>query len=268
MANDGSGDPVTTGVVGAETASAGTRVRPAPPSATGAQHSAIRRFWVSTVGKKIVMAVTGLIMLGFLVTHATANLLAYLGPDSINSYSRFLHQTPEVLWPARIVLLVSVVLHVTAAMQLTAASRAARPTGYELRESQIATFASRSIRWLSILLAVFIVVHLLHFTGGQLLTGFQERNPYANVVLAFTTQPVMIGFYLVMMVVVGLHVYHGAWSSIRTLGLSRPRGRPTSRPVAAVLAVALWLAFSLVPLGVALGVIRAAGPAPIVSAQR
>jgi len=213
-------------------------------------------FWASTVGKKVVMALTGLIMAGFLVTHAAANLLAFLGPTQINTYSRFLHDAPEILWPARLVLLASVVLHATAAAQLARRSATARPEKYKERETQIATFASRSIRWLSILLAIFIVVHLLHFTGGQLLPGFTERNPYANLVLAFTTQRLMVAFYLVMMIVVGLHLYHGAWAAIRTLGLSRPRDNPFTRPVATILAVALWLGFSLVPLGVIAGVIR------------
>ncbi len=228
----------------------------------------LARFWASTVGKKIVMAATGLIMVGFLVTHAAANLLAFLGPAELNAYSRFLHATPEILWPARIVLLASVLLHATAATQLARSSRLARPVAYDRAEKQIATFASRSIRWLSVLLALFVVIHLLHFTGGQLLPGFAAGNPYGNVVLAFTTQPVMVVFYLTMMVVVGLHLYHGAWSAIRTLGLSRARRNPFSRPFVTLLAVALWLAFSLVPLAVAGGVIGRSQAGVMASAHR
>lgn len=215
------------------------------------------RFWASTVGKKIVMAVTGLLMAGFLVIHMSANLLAYMGPEHINAYSAFLHNAPELLWPARLVLLASVVLHAVAATQLTLTSRSARPSGYAERETQIATFASRSIRWLAVLLALFIIVHLLHFTTGQLLPGFEEGDPYGNLVTGFTSQKAMAAFYLVMMVVVGLHLYHGAWSAIRTLGLSRPRRNPFTRPVAMILAIALWLGFSAVPVGVLSGLIRA-----------
>lgn len=215
------------------------------------------RFWASTVGKKIVMAVTGLIMAGFLVTHMSANLLAFMGPAHINAYSAFLHAAPELLWPARLVLLASVVLHAVAATQLTLISRSARPSGYAERETQIATFASRSIRWLAVLLALFIVLHLLHFTTGQLHPNFVEGDPYANLVVGFSSSKVMAAFYLVMMIVVGLHLYHGAWSAIRTLGLSRPRRNPFVRPVATVLAIALWLGFSAVPLGVLSGLIRA-----------
>jgi succinate dehydrogenase / fumarate reductase cytochrome b subunit len=226
------------------------------------------RFWDSTVGKKMVMAVSGLIMAGFLITHVSANLLAFLGPDHINGYSRFLHATPEILWPARLVLLVSVVAHTTAAVQLTRLSRSARPLPYTVVEPQVATFAARTIRWFAVLLAVFIVVHLLHFTTGTLLPGFVEGDPYTNLVLAFTTQPAMTILYLGMMIVVALHLYHGAWSAVRTLGLSRPRADPFSRPVATLLAVLFWLGFSAVPLGIIAGVIAGEYRGGAVAAQR
>lgn len=219
----------------------------------------LRAFWSSTVGKKVTMAVTGLVMLGFLVSHVSANLLAFLGPEYINRYSRFLHESPEILWPARLILLASVILHATSAYQLARASHAARPIDYGMHRLQVATFASRTIRWFSIGLAAFIVIHLLHLTLGRLLPGFRPGDPYANIVTAFSTQPVMTAFYLVMMVVVGLHVYHGAWSSIRTLGLSRPKLNPLVRPVAKIVALVLWLGFSAVPLGVLAGIIGGKG---------
>ena len=208
------------------------------------------------------MALTGLIMAGFLVMHMTANLLAYMGPDGINSYSRFLHATPELLWPARAALLMSVLAHATSAYQLSRASASARPVSYEMRKTQIATIASRTIRWLSVLVALFIVIHLLHFTSGTLLPGFIEGNPYANLVNGFSSQRGMAAFYLVMMVVIGLHLYHGTWSAIRTLGLSRPKPSPFVRPVATVLAILVWLGFSAVPIGVLVGVIGASDDTP------
>lgn len=230
-------------------------------TAKGPARGPIGRFWASTVGKKIVMAVSGLIMAGFLVVHMSANLLAFLGPIQINEYSHFLHNTPEILWPARVVLLASVVLHALSAWQLTNVSHAARRARYDQHETQVATIASRTMRWFSLLLALFIVVHLLHFTTGQLLPGFVPGDPYDNLVHAFRTQRFMAGFYLVMMVVVGLHLYHGAWSSIRTLGLARPRRNPFVRPIATILAIALWLGFTAVPLGVLTGVIHPVTPA-------
>lgn len=210
-------------------------------------------FASSTVGRKIAMAVTGLIMAGFLVVHMTANLLAFAGPEHINAYARFLRNVPELLWLARAVLLVSVIVHAVSAYQLARAGAEARPVGYALREPQIATIASRTIRWLSILLALFIVVHLLHFTTGTLLPGFVHLDPYANLVLAFRSQRFMAVFYIAMMIVVGLHLYHGTWSAVRTLGLSRPRRNPFSRPFATIFAVALWLGFTAVPVAVLFG---------------
>ena len=209
----------------------------------------------STVGKKIAMAVTGLIMAGFLVVHMTANLLSFTGPEHINAYARFLRSVPELLWLARGVLLASVITHAVVAFQLSRLSASARPVGYRVWEPQIATVASRTIRWLSVLLALFIVVHLLHFTTGTLLPGFVHLDPFANLVLAFQSQRLMAVYYIAMMVVVGLHLYHGTWSAIRTLGLSRPRQNPFARPVAAGLAIALWLGFTAVPVGVLLGLI-------------
>lgn len=210
-------------------------------------------FASSTVGRKIAMAVTGLIMAGFLVVHMTANLLAFAGPEHINAYARFLRNVPELLWLARAVLLVSVIVHAVSAYQLARAGAEARPVGYAMREPQIATIASRTIRWLSILLALFIVVHLLHFTTGTLLPGFVHLDPYANLVLAFRSQRLMAVFYIAMMIVVGLHLYHGTWSAVRTLGLSRPRRNPFSRPFATIFAVALWLGFTAVPVAVLFG---------------
>jgi succinate dehydrogenase / fumarate reductase, cytochrome b subunit len=230
--------------------------------------SRVTRFWASTVGKKIVMAATGLIMAGFLVTHVTANLLAFLGPSYINDYSHFLHAVPEVLWPTRAVLLASVVLHATAAWQLTRVKGEARPVGYRRYEPQVATVASRTIRWFSVLVALFIVIHLLHFTTGTLLPGFVEGDPYSNLVTAFATQRGMAAFYLAMMIVVGLHLYHGTWSAVRTLGLSRPKPNPLVRPVATILAVGLWLGFSAVPLGVLAGVLTPADDAPAMATVR
>jgi succinate dehydrogenase / fumarate reductase cytochrome b subunit len=153
------------------------------------------------------------------------------------------------------VLIASVVIHAVSAWQLARVGSGARPVGYARREPQVATIASRTIRWFSLLLALFIVVHLLHLTTGTFLPGFTIGDPYGNIVVAFSTQKLMAVFYLLMMIVVGLHLYHGAWSAIRTLGLNRPRANPFVRPVATVLAVGLWLGFSAVPVAVLLGLI-------------
>src|SRR6266513_663797 len=128
----------------------------------------LRRFYASMVGKKVVMGVTGIIGIGFVILHSLGNLLVFRGPAAINSYSHFLKSTGEFLWTLRIVLIIAVILHVIAAVQLTRQSRAARPIGYNRQQAQVATIASRTMRWGGALLLVFIVLHILHFTPGQI----------------------------------------------------------------------------------------------------
>jgi succinate dehydrogenase / fumarate reductase cytochrome b subunit len=227
-----------------------------PPVAPGASASGrFRRFWDATIGKKIVMAVSGVAMAVFLVTHMSANLLAFAGPDEINGYSRFLHSVPEILWPIRLGLLVSLVVHVVSAWELTRVSKRARPTGYARRVPQVSTFAARTIRWGGVLILVFVIYHLLHFTFGTVHPSFVHGDPYANLVVGYRSQPAVAFVYLVMMIVVGLHLYHGLWSSSRTLGVRRPSPWPFRRKVALAVAGALWLGFSLVPIGVLTGLI-------------
>src|SRR6266576_4618663 len=124
----------------------------------------LRGFYASMVGKKVVMGVTGLSGIVFVILHSLGDLLVFRGPAAINSYSHFLKSTGELLWTLRIVLVVAVILHVIAAVQLTLQSRAARPIAYNKRESQVATIASRTMRWGGVFLLVFIVLHILHFT--------------------------------------------------------------------------------------------------------
>ena len=217
--------------------------------------SAVRAFWSSTVGKKAVMAFTGVIMLGFVVGHVLGNLLVFRGRAEMNQYAEFLRSTGSVLWAARAVLLVSVVLHVIAAVQLARRQHAARPTGYVLRSPQVSTFAARTIRWGGLLIFVFVVYHLLHFTIGIAHPRFAPADVYGNVVTGFRVWWVS-AIYLVAMAALGLHLYHGTWSSFRTLGLTRPTQYPLRRRAVTVLAVAIWLGFSAIPIGVLLGVVR------------
>lgn len=214
------------------------------------------RFYRSSVGKKVVVAVTGVIGIGFLILHVLGNLLVFRGPDAINGYSRFLQSTGELLWFARAILVVSVILHVIAAYQLTIQNRAARPIGYARRESQVATIASRTMRWGGALLLIFIVLHILHFTTGTLrpARSFVEGDVFANVVTSFRIWWVVL-FYFVAMIALGAHIYHGAWSSMRTVGVTQPSGDPMKRRVALVLALFLWLGFSLVPVAIFFGIV-------------
>jgi len=210
----------------------------------------------STVGKKIVMGVTGLVMIGFLLAHVTANLLSFQGPLKINAYSAFLHSTGELLWVARGILLLSLVLHVVAAVQLTLLDRAARPVEYAQRKAQASTLASTTLRWGGLLLFAFIIFHLLHFTIGSVHPSFVEGNPYQNLVTGFRGHPAVVAFYLAAMTGLGLHLYHGGSAMFQSLGLSHPSYDPGRQRLMRVIAVLVAAGFAAVPLGVALGVIR------------
>lgn len=209
------------------------------------------------VGKKVVMGVTGIIGIGFVILHSLGNLLLFQGSTALNAYSHFLKSSAELLWALRITLIVAVILHVVAAIQLTRQSRAARPVGYTKRESQVATVASRTMRWGGALLLVFIVLHILHFTTGTIRPAgvFSREDVYANVVTSFRIWWVAL-FYVVAMIALGFHLFHGAWSSVRSIGVSPPSPRPLHRRISLVIAIAVWAAFTAVPIAVFAGFVR------------
>jgi succinate dehydrogenase / fumarate reductase cytochrome b subunit len=182
----------------------------------------------------------------------------------LNAYGALLHgPLGELLWVVRIVLIVAVVLHVLMAYQLTMRARAARPVGYQKRDPQVSTWASRTMRWGGVLLLVFIILHILHFTTGQIdpahayggVSTAGHRDVYGNLVASFRIWWVS-AFYMLAMIFLGLHLYHGAWSSVRTLGYATSSPNPLHRRIALVVAAMVWLGFTIVPLGVVVGVIH------------
>jgi succinate dehydrogenase / fumarate reductase cytochrome b subunit len=216
----------------------------------------LARFYRAAIGKKIVMGVTGLIGIGFVIVHMAGNLLAFRGQEAINAYAHFLASTGELLWLLRIVLVVSVILHVIAAYQLTMQNRAARPKGYVDRETQVSTWAARTLRWGGVLLLIFIILHILHFTnpGWRPEGVFDKADVYTNIVMSFRIWWITL-FYVIAMISLGLHIYHGAWSSVRSIGLAQPKQRPLHRTVALGFALILWLGFTAVPVAVFAGLI-------------
>ncbi|MEO8634502.1 MAG: succinate dehydrogenase cytochrome b subunit [Gemmatimonadales bacterium] len=215
--------------------------------------SKILSFWRSTLGKKVVMGLTGLFMIGFLIMHMLGNLQAFAGAAKLDAYGALLHgPLHEIVLLTRVVLLAAVGLHIVAAYQLTMLDRAARPAGYARKVPQATTLAARTLRIGGILLLVFIVFHLLHFTVGSVHPAFIEGSVYHNLVSGLAS-PVVALFYIVAMLSLGLHLYHGAWSSFRSLGLSQASPHPLQRPVALGLALVLWLGFTAIPVAVLLG---------------
>ncbi|MEK6612184.1 MAG: succinate dehydrogenase cytochrome b subunit [Gemmatimonadota bacterium] len=216
------------------------------------------KFWQSSVGKKVVMGVTGLVLVGFVIGHMAGNMQVFMGPERFNGYAKLLkHDLIEITWLVRIVLLVSVVLHVTAAYQLTRRNWAARPVDYAIREPQVSTYASRTMRWGGVYLFIFLILHIGQFTLGWkwLLPEYTADGAYGNVVLAFERIQFVV-LYLGAMFFLALHLYHGAWAVLRTLGVAQASAQPLQRRLPLIIALVVTVGFSLVPLGVALGVVR------------
>lgn len=222
----------------------------------------VETLYRSSVGKKVAMAVTGVFVIGWLAAHMTGNLKAFLGAEAINHYAEWLKQMggpvipPGVaLWGTRFLLLAAIAIHVTAATQLWASSRAARPDGYRKEQALSFTFASRTMRWGGVFLLLYVVYHIFHMTVGSAHPEFIPGDVYQNVVSAFQS-PLIFGIYALAMVFLGLHLYHGVWSLFQTLGLSHPRFNGYRRPLATVVALFIAGGFLLVPLAVITGILR------------
>ncbi|HYZ83019.1 MAG TPA: succinate dehydrogenase cytochrome b subunit [Bryobacteraceae bacterium] len=212
------------------------------------------RFYQATIGKKVVMAVTGIILFGFVLAHMLGNLQIYLGREVLDHYAVSLRQVPALLWGARAVLLLAVVLHIWTAIQLAALKKAARPVGYVKKDSIISSYAARTMYWSGPILAAFIVYHLLQFTFGKLTPEFEHLKPYENVVAAFSN-PLISLVYIVAMVFLCLHLYHGLWSMFQSLGANHPKYSPLLRRFAAIFSILILLGNISIPISVMLGVV-------------
>jgi succinate dehydrogenase cytochrome b subunit len=215
----------------------------------------------SSIGKKAVMALTGLIGIGFVIMHMIGNLKVFLGEQAFNDYAMFLRTFGEpvlpystVLWIIRLVLLGAVVLHVTAAYQLTRMDWAGRPVRYAKKQDVQATFASRTMRWGGVIIVLFLLYHIAHMTLGVVHPSFEEGNAYHNFVVAFQVWWVTI-FYVAAMLVLGLHIYHGFWSMFQTLGLNSRTYNRLLRGLALLIALVLTVGFVAGPLGVLFGIV-------------
>jgi succinate dehydrogenase / fumarate reductase cytochrome b subunit len=212
-------------------------------------------FLDTTVGKKLVMALTGVILLAFIVAHMAGNLLIFAGPDALNAYAAALKRIPEALWLVRLILLTTLVLHVLYAAQLTIINWRARP-GLALGRRDLETnYAARTMIVSGPLVLLYVVYHLLMFTFLTTGPGFSPTDVYANVVAAFHA-PAIAGLYITAMLILGVHLYHGLWSMLHTAGFSRPRYHRWRRIIAPIVAVAITLGYILIPVSILSGVLR------------
>jgi succinate dehydrogenase cytochrome b subunit len=212
------------------------------------------RFYESTIGKKAIMAVTGLILFGYLIAHMLGNLQIFLGSEVMNHYAETLHGNPPLLWTARIVLLISVALHIWASIQLSAIKNEARPTAYYKRANVSSSWASRSMMLTGPIIAAFVVFHLLHLTTGTIHRQFVPLHPYENLVTGFFLPFALV--YIVVMIFIGFHLSHGIWSMFQSMGLSHPRYTPMIKKFAAVFSWILIAGFISVPVSILVGMVR------------
>ena len=229
----------------------------APAMSKGGAIGGMETFISTTVGKKVVMAVTGLILFGFVIVHMLGNLQVYMGAEAINAYGVTLHTLLHGagIWLFRVVLLGAVLLHIWAMAGLTLANRRAREVGYREWRARESTYASRTMRWSGVFLLAFIIFHLLHFTSGDFHPDFIPGDVYHNVITGFHVVPVAI-LYILATLVLGLHLFHGAWSMLQTLGLNHPRYNRLRNVVCVGLAALVVIGNLSFPVAVLTGLLR------------
>lgn len=202
----------------------------------------------TTVGKKVIMALSGFILVGFTVGHLLGNLQLYLGPEAINDYAAMLHSMPALVWGTRLVLLFAVAVHIASAFSLWTRNRAARGSRYKQRKDQATDYAARTMYWSGPILLLYIVYHLLHFT----ILPAHPGDVYRNVVEGFQN-PIIAGVYIVGNLALGLHIFHGVYSAFQTLGVNHPRYNNYRRDLAIALCAALTIGNLSFPIAVLAG---------------
>jgi succinate dehydrogenase / fumarate reductase cytochrome b subunit len=216
---------------------------------------------VSSVQLKFVMAVTGAVLILYLVAHMIGNLKIFLGEESLNTYAEWLRVIGEpalpaqgLLWLVRIVLLVSVVAHIVAATVLARRARRARPVKYAHRRPVSTSYASRTMRWGGVIIGLFVIYHILDLTTGTLNPNGVPGEVYDNVVADFSRWYVTLA-YTVAMIALGFHLRHGVWSALQTLGRSSGPYQTRYKAIALVFAVVLTAGFLAVPFAVQFGLV-------------
>jgi succinate dehydrogenase / fumarate reductase cytochrome b subunit len=215
-------------------------------------------FWQSTNGKKIVMAVTGALMFLFVIGHLLGNLLVFAGPEKINAYAHFLHFDESLLWIVRSVLIVAIILHITATIQLGLRNKRARPVDYARKEAINSSYASRTMYWSGPIVLVFIVFHLLQFTAGIIHpeASFIAGDVYHNLVAGFRVWWVS-AWYVFAITLLGLHLRHGLWSMLQSVGLSHSlRRERVLKRTALLIAVLIVLGYISIPISIMLGLVK------------
>jgi succinate dehydrogenase / fumarate reductase cytochrome b subunit len=219
----------------------------------------------STIGAKAIMALTGAAMYGFLLVHMAGNLLVFWGPEYHNHHSLFLHQMPELIWPARLGLLAAIAAHIFSWVNLRARSGAARPVAYKVKQSRASTIYSKTMAISGPIILAFVVIHLLQLTLGVLHPDFQYQGvagvegdtpkAFENTV-AVLSQPLWGVFYVVCNLLLGLHLFHGAYAMLRTLGLTGDRQQALGKALASGVTAAIVGGNVAIAAAILLGLVK------------
>ncbi|MGY1618786.1 succinate dehydrogenase cytochrome b subunit [Geodermatophilus sp. SYSU D00691] len=216
----------------------------------------------NSVAKKIIMAVSGIIMVLFLIAHMIGNLHAFQGGESFNHYSHWLRTFGEPALPPRTVLtlieaglVLAVVAHIAAAVSLWKQARLARPERYAVKKAAAQSYASRTMRWGGVIIALFIVYHVLDLTVGVANPAGRESTPFERLVEGFQN-PIIVAVYTITLILVGMHLRHGIWSATQTLGQSNRRREKTVNLFALGFSVLLIGGYLLVPFAILFGIIE------------
>lgn len=212
-------------------------------------------FYRTTVGKKQLMAISGLLLVGFVVVHMLGHLIMFAGPDAYNAYAAGMKNLGPILWVARLGLLVLVLVHVVMAIQIIGRNREARPVPYVAKQHLASTYASRTMRWGGPILLLFILYHLAHHTLLLTGPGYSPTDIYGNMVAGFQV-PWIVTVYVVAMLSLGLHLYHGVWSMLQSLGIDYPAIDSLRKWFAPALAIFVCVGYLAVPVAVLLGIIQ------------
>jgi succinate dehydrogenase / fumarate reductase, cytochrome b subunit len=212
---------------------------------------------MSSIGLKTIMAVTGVVLVGFLIGHFVGNALVFVGPEAINSYSEFLHNSHGLLWVARAVLLGSVALHIGSAVRLYAMNTSARPQRYQMKHDKVTNYAARTMMVSGPILLGFIIFHIAHLTLGVEMGDYDHSHTdvYANVVSSFSV-PWVSFFYIVSMLALGNHLFHGTWSMFQSLGFNHSAYNKRITRVALGITLFITLGNISIPLAILFGVVR------------
>jgi succinate dehydrogenase / fumarate reductase, cytochrome b subunit len=212
-------------------------------------------FYQSVIGKKVVMAVTGFVLTGFVLGHMVGNLQVFLGPERFNAYAALLQGMGGLLWLVRLVLLASVVLHIVAAVQLALLKLEARPVDYVKKAALVSTYAARTMIWSGPIVGAFLVYHILHFTTGTAHPDFRHGDVYHNFVIGFANPAVSL-FYMVANILLAIHLYHGVWSMFQSIGVAHPRYTPWLKLLSQAFGFIIGFGNVSMPLAVLTGIVK------------